>query len=463
MKKRIVKYKKGIVMLVACVLIIGAGVGLRATGLLETSRISNSVSTSTVNSNHYIEKGDLINLTTGKIIFGKNENGSAQEWYLLGKDANVSGNNVVMVAANPMKDSQVFESDGKRNESDSAVWADCQYEESDNVAEVHPNHYGASELRAQLKKMVTDTAYFSDAEQALLNATTITTYDTRNRVNYTTTDKLYLLANVNGKLMAGSDDNIEVQTNQTDFFWLRTATGLMEEKGTVLTANSKNTDTSVSVEFSRAVLPVTNLDVSSISFASAATPGQSGAIDENAAMILRMDDSEKAIGSVRYNSDSKMIVATRDTAATNPVSLMVVGNGTIGGQTCEWCYTAEVSNSTTVTVAMIQEALGLTSEVALEECKIWIESTDSTDNLTYAKGAFTMLPGDYNGDGSITKADTYLCKRYVLGDVMDVPVEVANANESIDGQVNSCDIVWMMKNEQVEVKPNPEDGWGPIM
>ena len=125
-----------------------------------------------------------------KIFFGKNEDGSAQEWYLVGKDETVSGDNVVIVAANPIKKSQVFEDDGKRNKKDGALWADCTYENGASVTEVHPNHYGASDLRAELKAMLNGNTYFSDVQKAMMNATTISAYDTRNRVEYTMTDKL---------------------------------------------------------------------------------------------------------------------------------------------------------------------------------------------------------------------------------------------------------------------------------
>ena len=89
--------------------------------------------------------------------------------------------------------------------------------------------------------------------------------------------------------MAGSDDSVEVKVSETDFFWLRTPNGLMDSKGNILTANAKNTKTSVSVEFSRAIVPASNLDVSSVLFASSASSEKSGQIDENAAMVLRMD------------------------------------------------------------------------------------------------------------------------------------------------------------------------------
>lgn len=458
MKKIIGKYKKGMIALCAGILAIGVGAGLVSANL--ALRTANTAP----DSYPHISKADLLAAENARILFGKNEKGEPQEWYFAGTDTSISGENRILVAVNPIKESQKFQDDGKRNVSDSALWADCVYPDASNIAEVHPNHYGASDVRAQLKDMVTGTAYFSKAEQAFLNATTITTYDTRNRVNYTTADTLYLLTKVNGKLVAGSQDDVEIQAGQTDYFWLRTANGLMEEKGNVLTANSKNANASVSVEFGRALLPVTNLDMSSVLFASAASAGKSGVLDGSETMTLRMDGSGKSVGTARYDAaNGKLFVVAGE---STPVSLVVLGSGTIGGETRDWYYTLETYGSAITTTAMIQEALNITSEISLSDCKIWVESTDSTDNITYAvmaeAGEVTSMAGDFNGDSDITVADIYPCKRYLLGETHGISADVANANRSTDGLVNACDLIWMLKNANMDVGANPEEGWGSI-
>lgn len=379
MKKIKVRFKKGITRLLAVVMIAGMSQSMTSISQVMASGVADSSS--------FVEKEDLMNRKTGRIIFGKNEKGSAQEWYLVGKDDKISGKNVVIVAANPMKKGQVFKNEGKRNEKDSELWKDCIYADESNITEVHPNHYGASDLRTTLKGMLDGNIYFSEAEKALLNATKVTTYDTRNRVDYTTTDKLYPLANVGGKLMAGSDDSVEVKVSETDFFWLRTPNGLMDSKGNILTANAKNTKTSVSVEFSRAIVPASNLDVSSVLFASSASSEKSGQIDENAAMVLRMDGSNKSIGNVQYDKKTGNVAVKLDESAKNPVSVVVLGKGVINGKNCDWYYTKGIQESTTVTSEMIQDELKITSDIFLEDCKIWVESTDSAENLTYAKMA----------------------------------------------------------------------------
>ncbi len=44
--------------------------------------------------------GTAVNI--GKLIFGKNSDGDAQEWYILGKDSGVSGDNTVIFASSPI-------------------------------------------------------------------------------------------------------------------------------------------------------------------------------------------------------------------------------------------------------------------------------------------------------------------------------------------------------------------------
>ena len=130
--------------------------------------------------------------TKGKLVFGKKSDGTtAQEWYILGKDEGVSGDNTIIFAANPIATGQKFNSDIS-NKNDENLWSDCVYSEA-AITEVYANHYGASELRDTLQGMATNTSYFTSAEQGLMNATTVTTKDLKNSATYTTTDKLYAL------------------------------------------------------------------------------------------------------------------------------------------------------------------------------------------------------------------------------------------------------------------------------
>ena len=134
----------------------------------------------------------------GKLVFGKKSDGTTeQEWYILGKDEGVSGDNTIIFAASPIAATkQMFENDHYNNkafQSSFGVYAS-------NPLEVYPNHYGASDIRVALQRMLEDESgntvetYFSEAEQGMMNTTTVTTKDTYNKKTYTTTDKLYALA-----------------------------------------------------------------------------------------------------------------------------------------------------------------------------------------------------------------------------------------------------------------------------
>ena len=90
----------------------------------------------------------------GKIVFGKNSSGEAQEWYILGKDEGVSGDdNTIIFAASPIAKGQQFnssvsEKDWTPNFGDYGGW---------EPAGLYSNHYGASDLRVALQDMVANT------------------------------------------------------------------------------------------------------------------------------------------------------------------------------------------------------------------------------------------------------------------------------------------------------------------
>ena len=156
--------------------------------------------------------------TIGKLVFGKNSSGNPQEWYILGRDGGVPvDDNTIIFATSPIATDQKFEDDKYSIKTDTSLWSDCDYNGA-IITEVNPNHYGASDLRVVLQGMATNTNtnYFTTAEQDLMNATTVTTKDTKNsNVTYTTTDKLYALAADGSGLSyttikAGSDNSTVV-------------------------------------------------------------------------------------------------------------------------------------------------------------------------------------------------------------------------------------------------------------
>lgn len=329
--------------------------------------------------------------TKGKLVFGKNSSGNPQEWYILGKDDGVSEDNTIIFAANPIATGQKFNSStsNKSFASSFGVYAS-------NPSEVYPNHYGASDLRVALQRMATNTNYFTTAEQGLMNATTVTMKDTKNSsVTYTTTDKLYALQgdyDNNQYLWAGTDDSTVLAMSSYwrngEWFWLRSP----DDYGGIyaLFADQGDYVSSGDVRGGIAVQPTSNLDLSSVLFASAATAASSDTksekITDSAAMTLRLDGTGKDIGTVTYNTTTGDIKVVKGTTSQT-VALVVQGND----GTNDWYYSKQITGTETINASDIKSALSLTSDIDLSACKIWLETTDSTSNLTYAVNATDII------------------------------------------------------------------------
>ena len=331
--------------------------------------------------------GEATNI--GKLVFGKNISNEAQEWYILGRDCGVSGENTILFAASPIVYSTQFESSGS-NKKDSDLWSDCNYGGVPET-EVFANHYGASNLRRELKTMAENTSYFTAAEQVLMNNTTVTTNDTKNRNSYTTTDKLYALAADDYRsstIKAGSYNSTVLATsnywNSGTTFWLRSPN--VDIADVALLTSPGYWVNRYEVYYGGAVQPASNLDLSSVLFASAAKAALSDTavaktIASGAAMNLRLNGTGKDIGTVTYSTTTGDIRAMKGSTAQS-VSLVVQGND----GTNDWYYSKKIDASEKIKTSEIKSALSLTSDIDLSACKIWLEITD-TDGLTYAVGA----------------------------------------------------------------------------
>ena len=324
----------------------------------------------------------------GKLVFGKNISDEAQEWYILGKDKGVLGDNTIIFAASPIVYSTQFESSGS-NKNDVSLWSDCNYG-GVSVTEVFANHYGASNLRGELKTMAKNTSYFTAAEQDLMNNTSVTTKDTKNRNNYTTTDKLYALAADgyrSSTIKAGSDNSTVLAMsnywNSGTTFWLRSPrddfadAALLTSSGSWVNYNE--------VYYGGAVQPASNLDLSSVLFASAATAASSDTavaktIASEAAMNLRLNGTGKDIGTVTYSTTTGDIKAMKG-STSQPVSLVVQGND----GTNDWYYSKQITGTETINVSAIEAESNTPASINLSACKIWLEITE--DNVTYAVNA----------------------------------------------------------------------------
>ena len=322
------------------------------------------------------------NTTVGKIVFGKDSSGNPLEWYILGKDGGISGDNIAIFAASPITTRQVFDS----NESNKIYGysAGTGYGEAAGNTEVFANHYGASNLRAILQSMAdgSNTNYFTIAEQNLMNPTTVTMRDTKNALDYTTTDVLYA---VKGdyfdfqNLWIGSNDEkvflLGTHWSNEERFWLRSPFPFEGNAGYALIAAATERVYSNGVTALNNVQPASNLKLSSVLFASAATSDvASGTIEEDDAMILRLDGSSMNLGTIEYSDG--VIKATKGSTVGN-VAIVVQGND----GTNDWYYSKQIMGDDTVSVSDIVTATNV-SDIDLSKCKIWLETTK--ENVIYA-------------------------------------------------------------------------------
>ena len=320
----------------------------------------------------------------GKLVFGKNSS-DPQQWYILGKDNGVSGDNTIIFASSPIATGQVFNSDTSDKTYDSTT--------------VNANHYGASDLRVALQNMATKTSYFTTAEQGLMNPTTVTTNNTKNSINYTTTDKLYALA-ADGyhstTIKAGTNNQTVLAMSKYwsrgTWFWLRSPYGPYDNYALPAIPGFYVYRNDVGSDF--AVQPASNLNLSSVLFASAAQAASSDTVSNTiaseTAMTLRLDGTGKNIGTVTYNTTTGDIKAAKG-STSQTVALVVQGKGTVNGEEKDWYYSKKIDTSETVNASAIKSALNLTSDIDLSDCKIWLETTDSTENLIYAVGATEVI------------------------------------------------------------------------
>lgn len=329
--------------------------------------------------------------TIGKLVFGKNSSSVAQEWYILGRDTGVSGDNTIIFAASPIARKQAFEDD----DSNKKTFASSFGVYETNPSDVYQNHYGASDLRVALKNMATNTSYFTTAEQGLMNPTTVRTNDILNSTTYTTTDKLYALtADGTGSpyttIKAGSDNNTVLAESSYwrsgECFWLRSPSDYSSDNIAMLAYPGKHVYGSI-VRTKFAVQPASNLNLSSVLFASAATAASSDAaeartIADGTAMTLRLDGTGKDIGTATYNTTTGDIKAVKGTTSQT-VALVVQGND----GTNNWYYSKKITGTDVVNVSDIVAESNTPASIDLSACKIWLEATDSTENLTYAVNA----------------------------------------------------------------------------
>ena len=319
-----------------------------------------------------------------KVYFGNNN----QQWWIAGSQSNDS---ITLFSASSMRDDVQFESNYMDNKTYDDKW-NCTYPDRE-PAEVFPNHYGASYIRnVTLKEM--EASFFTSSEQALINETTIYTDDTKNNSIYSTTDKLYLAYGDQedynhitvGKNSANDlNDGLRIDPSYwgkavLELFWIRSpfvSNDDPNDGSSVLTAwPSKNYPAFNGAQTSNVekIRPAFELNSSTILFASAVPSATSTGnltlqdTDGDGAFTLRYDASKysKNLGSAVISYDDSKVILTD------------VPNGTyLVAQNSNGAYAKQITNETEVS------ASGMNLD-NFANCKIWLETTDTANRITYA-------------------------------------------------------------------------------
>ena len=321
-----------------------------------------------------------------KVYFGNNN----QQWWIAGSQSN---NSLTLFSASSMGDGVQFEANYMANKTYDDKW-NCTYPNGE-LTEVFPNHYGASYIRnVTLKEM--ETSFFTGSEQALINETTIYTDDTKNNSVYSTTDKLYFAYGDQeddkhitvGKNSANDlNDGLRIDPSYwgesvLELFWIRSPLVRNDDPNdgsNVLTAwPSKKNPSFNGAQTNNGSLenirPAFELNSSTILFASAVpTATSTGNLtlqdtDGDGAFTLRYDASKysKNLGSAVISYDDSKIILTD------------VPNGTyLVAQNSNGAYAKQITNETEVS------ASGMNLD-NFANCKIWLETTDTANRITYA-------------------------------------------------------------------------------
>ena len=306
------------------------------------------------------------NANVGKLLFGKNASGNAQDWYILGKDNGVQGDNTIIFAASPIATGINFSEnpDKEKNYQNEIVYS---------------NHYGASNLRNELQKMTIDTGYFSDAEKALMQETEIKTWDSKNDTTYTNSDKLYALNSNysdNKYVLAGSADQIKISIKKycsnVKSMWLRTPfrtsychVNVAEESRSYTGFAGINV-----TDKNQEVRPAANLDLSNVLFASAVNYNSSGTTQYEG-MVLRLDGKDRNIGTVTYDAKTQKVNVNRGTTQDDVNIIIQYKTDEV-----ERCFIENIDKN----IEFDGTYFGIAD---LSKCKIWLE-TKASDGMIYA-------------------------------------------------------------------------------
>lgn len=347
-----------------------------------------------------------------KVYFGNNN----QQWWIAGSQQE---NGLTLFAASPLATNVQFNSSTSDGTYDGKT--------------VNLNHYGASPLRSTLRGL--EKSYFIGTEQGLMNNTTIHTNDTKNSSVYSTNDKLYLAygdyrddkyitvgANSQDSLNNGLRVDMDYWGNS--LFWLRVPS--VSNSYGALVAEPGHYVNYSNVGGAYALVPAFELNLSSVLFASAAPAASSDGnltladTDGNGAFTLRYDANtySKNLGSALVSYDKSKVTLTN-----------VPSNTYLIVQNSSGAKAKQITNETEVSASK----MGLDN---FANCKVWLETTDTTNRMTYA----TLATEGYNVN--ITASDGLTVSNGVQGvaqgsAITDITVEVTDGHYLPNGYENS--------------------------
>lgn len=329
-----------------------------------------------------------------KVYFGKDGSGSAQAWWITGSQ----NGNLTLYAICPLPEEKKQFYEGSWPEDILTYDADwgCTYPNG-APAEVAATHYGASLVRKVLKGMETDTSYFSEAEQALMNKTTIYTsdvfFDRGNPIikEYYTTDKLYLAngetgnPNLPGYITVGINSASSINGGLridsgyfgSEWFWLRTPHSF--SPGNVLVvfrgSNGIRPDAGGAIG-PYGVMPAFELDLTSVLFASAVPAVTDLVVGKELAAEDVTSKTKPGAFTLRYSADNLGSVQVAHDYTTVeltdvPSDVYLVVQNKNGAR----------ARKASGTQSVLASWMGTDS---FENCKVWLERTDSTERKTYA-------------------------------------------------------------------------------
>ena len=362
----------------------------------------------------------------GKLVFGKNSDGKAQECYILGQDYFL-GSNTLIFAASPIKTGVQFHS------------TSANYPNG-----IHANYYFDSNLDKLLANMAGDTQFFSTKEQELLRETKI------EAESGTPKRKLYALSGsytTNKDIILAGDYNdikISIATYCSDSgtgeFWLRSATDIqgtaeeMAQRVLVVNPSQERIEGDKLVTEQLDVRPAANLNLSNVLFASSYDGSNSNNRD---GMILRLDGKNKDIGTVTYNPRTNKVTVERGSVSGNV--RLVVQYGKNANERGIFDQTVYIGGNKTWTGSEIFGNVNA-SDIDWSKCKIWLEIKEN--GMVYAVEA--------TEDTNPTTIDSIVAK-------INEPEAGKLLSTSVDaGDHVTAELTWMDNNQTVPTDKKAE-------